>query len=73
MILIKHDKSFYSLHTKGITDASMEDGLYNKCNQYGVSEYELDIAIEQMVMNKHNAVFFGARNRFIFSYKLGEM
>ena len=72
MILIRHNKDFYSLHTTRITDASMEEGLYNKCSQYGIMEYEVDLAIAAMMYNDgHNAVHFNSNNRFEFSYKLG--
>ena len=73
MVLIRHDKTFYSLHFKSMSDASMEEGLYIKCIQYGIQEIELDIALEEMYINNHNAAHFGNNNRFIYSYELGKL
>lgn len=73
MILIRHDKQFYSMHFKTMSDGAMDEGLYIKCIQYGISENELDIALEEMYINKHNAAHFGINNRFIYSYKLGQL
>ena len=72
MILIRHDKSFYSIHTERTTDGSMEEGLYYKCNQYGITEYELDRAIEDMNIKKNNAVHFDSNGRMVFTYTLGK-
>lgn len=53
----------FNVHNKG----AVRDVYLIMIKIYGFNENEIDIAIEEMLKNKHNAAHFGMNGNFIFT------
>jgi hypothetical protein len=70
IILKKLDKNYYKFYCKTmhIDDKIIEDTLFYKwIDFYKLEEKELDIALEEMILKKHNIAHFGITGAFIYT------
>ena len=71
MTLIKHTNNFFTIHTSKTSDCCFVEGLYIKCKQFDLEEWQVEEALDTMYYNNHNAVHYDDTKTLKFSYKLG--